>query len=57
MYKLIILQGNRGDYVRPWQNPVDPLTVSSNNAVLFPSDEETNGIISVGFRGPNCLKE
>uniref|UniRef100_A0A2S2PA73 Presequence protease, mitochondrial n=1 Tax=Schizaphis graminum TaxID=13262 RepID=A0A2S2PA73_SCHGA len=53
----ILSKGNRGDYVRPWQNPVDPLTISSNNAVLFPSDEETNGIISVGFRGPNCLKD
>jgi len=52
-----MLQGNRGDYVKPWQNPVDPLTLSSNNSVLFPSDEETNGIISVGFRGPNCLNE
>jgi len=54
---LLILQGNRGDYVRPWQNPVDPLTLSSNNLVSFPSDEETHGIINIGFRGSNSLNE
>ncbi|XP_025203253.1 uncharacterized protein C05D11.1-like isoform X2 [Melanaphis sacchari] len=53
----ILSKGNRGDYVRPWQSSIEPLTRSLNNAVLFPSDEETNGIISVGFRGPNCLKD
>jgi len=51
------LQGNRGDYVRPWQNSVDPLTESSNNVELYPSDEETNGMIIIGFRGPNDINK
>lgn len=52
-----IFQGNRGDYVRPWQNPVDAVTKSSNIVALYPSDEENNGMISVGYRGPNSLNE
>lgn len=55
--KFLMLQGNRGEYVKPWQNTVDPLTESSNNIVLYPSDEETNGMISIGFRGPNDINE
>lgn len=49
------IQGKRGDYVRPWQNPVDPLTESSNIVVPYPSDEEINGMINIGFRGPNSF--
>lgn len=50
-----MMQGSRGDYVRPWQNPVDPLTESSNNVVLYPSDEENNGLVNIGFRGPTYI--
>lgn len=62
LYKILnefslIFKGNRGDYVRPWQSPVNPLTESSNKAVPYPSDEETNGTISIGFRGPNVINE
>ncbi|XP_050535489.1 uncharacterized protein C05D11.1-like isoform X4 [Daktulosphaira vitifoliae] len=45
-------KGSRGEYVKPWQNPVDPLMESSNNVELFPCDEETNGYINIGWRGP-----
>ncbi|XP_050528273.1 uncharacterized protein C05D11.1-like [Daktulosphaira vitifoliae] len=48
----ILLKGSRGEYVKPWQNTVDPLTESSNYIELFPCDEETNGVINVGWRGP-----
>lgn len=52
-----MLKGNRGDYVKPWQNPVDPLTESSNEVAPYPSDEETNGTINIGFRGPSVINE
>ncbi|XP_050536251.1 uncharacterized protein C05D11.1-like [Daktulosphaira vitifoliae] len=48
----ILSKGCRGEYVKPWQSPVDPLTESSNYVELFPSDEETNGTITVGWRAP-----
>ncbi|XP_050536252.1 uncharacterized protein C05D11.1-like [Daktulosphaira vitifoliae] len=48
----ILSKGCREEYVKPWQSPVDPLTESSNYVELFPSDEETNGTINVGWRGP-----
>ncbi|XP_050537012.1 uncharacterized protein LOC126903090 isoform X2 [Daktulosphaira vitifoliae] len=48
----ILSKGSRGEYVKPWQNPVDPLMESSNNVELFPCDEETNGYINIGWRGP-----
>ncbi|XP_050532841.1 uncharacterized protein C05D11.1-like [Daktulosphaira vitifoliae] len=48
----ILSKGSRGEYVKPWQNSVDPLTESSNYAELFPCDVETNGLINIGWRGP-----
>ncbi|VVC45099.1 Peptidase M16, C-terminal,Metalloenzyme, LuxS/M16 peptidase-like,Peptidase M16, N-terminal [Cinara cedri] len=53
--KKIISKGSRGDYVRPWQSPVDPLTKSSNYVIYYPSDEEYNGLVNIGFRGPNDI--
>ncbi|XP_050435416.1 uncharacterized protein C05D11.1-like isoform X2 [Adelges cooleyi] len=49
----ILSKGNRGDYVRPWQTPVEPIEDSYNFANVFPCDEETNGLINVGYRGPD----
>ncbi|XP_050540397.1 uncharacterized protein C05D11.1-like [Daktulosphaira vitifoliae] len=48
----ILSKGSRGEYIKPWQNPVDPLTESSNYVELFPCDKETNGYINIGWRGP-----
>lgn len=50
-------QGSRGEYVRPWQSPVEPLTESSENIVVYPSDEEFNGLVNIGFRGPSNITE
>ncbi|XP_050535492.1 uncharacterized protein C05D11.1-like isoform X7 [Daktulosphaira vitifoliae] len=48
----ILSKGSRGEYIKPWQNPVDPLTESSNYVELFPCDKETNGYMNIGWRGP-----
>lgn len=43
--------------MRPWRSPVDPLTESLNIVVPYPSDEETNGMVHIGIRGPNSFDE
>ncbi|XP_050536248.1 uncharacterized protein C05D11.1-like [Daktulosphaira vitifoliae] len=48
----ILSKGYREEFVKPWQSPVDPLTESLNYVELFPSDEETNGIVTFGWRSP-----
>lgn len=52
-----MMQGSRGEYVRPWQSPVEPLRESKENIVIYPSDEELNGLVHIGFRAPNDISE
>ena len=45
-------RGKREDsFVRPWQSHVPPLTSGSDQEVVYPSDEEDNGLVSVAWRG------
>ncbi|XP_012262723.1 uncharacterized protein C05D11.1-like [Athalia rosae] len=53
----IMSKGNRGPYVRPWQSPVPPLTECVDLDVLYPCDDEDNGLINVGWRGPSAVTE
>lgn len=39
-------------YTRPFGNPVSPLTSSSTTTVMFPSEDETTGLVYIGWRGP-----
>lgn len=47
------MQGNRGPFKRPWQTPVAPLTKSENLDVYYPCDDEDNGMVYIGWRGPS----
>ncbi|KAF6215152.1 hypothetical protein GE061_009903 [Apolygus lucorum] len=53
----IISKGDRGDFERPWQKPVPPLLGPSDILVPFPCDEEDNGMVYIGWRGPSAVKD
>jgi hypothetical protein len=39
-------------YVRPWLSPVPPLPQSVDIVERYPSDDEENGMVLIGWRGP-----
>lgn len=39
---------------RPWQSPVPPLLSSVCQTVLFPSDDERDGMVAMAWRGPKA---
>nr|XP_018913326.1 PREDICTED: uncharacterized protein C05D11.1-like [Bemisia tabaci] len=47
-------QTPQAPFKRPWQDPVPPLTESTENLVLYPCDDEENGMVYVGWRGPSA---
>ncbi|XP_031827679.1 uncharacterized protein C05D11.1 [Nomia melanderi] len=51
----IISKGNRGLFEKPWQTPVPPLVDSKDIDVLYPCDDEDNGIVTVAWRGPSTV--
>lgn len=53
----IISKGDRGPFTRPWQNPVQPLPVSRDLIINYPSDDESNGIFSIAWRGPSAVND
>ncbi|KAL2732287.1 uncharacterized protein V1477_014528 [Vespula maculifrons] len=55
--QMILSKGSRGPFERPWQSPVPPFTESVDIELFYPCDDEDNGIINVGWRGPSCVHE
>ncbi|XP_050309780.1 uncharacterized protein C05D11.1-like [Anthonomus grandis grandis] len=53
----ILSKGERGPFQRPWQSPVPPLDSSKDLVIKYPSDEEDNGLYSMGWRGPSCVTD
>ncbi|CAD6227691.1 GSCOCG00001371001-RA-CDS [Cotesia congregata] len=53
----ILSKGSRGPFERPWHEPIPPFTESVVNDILYPCDDEDNGIVSVGWRGPSGITE
>ncbi|XP_034934378.1 uncharacterized protein C05D11.1-like [Chelonus insularis] len=53
----ILSKGSRGPFERPWQDPVPPFTESVVKNIYYPCDDEDNGIVSVGWRGPSGVSE
>ncbi|XP_014253359.1 uncharacterized protein C05D11.1-like [Cimex lectularius] len=53
----ILSKGDRGGYVRPWQSIVPPLLESTELEVEYPSDDQSNGMVHIGWRGPSVVKE
>lgn len=43
--------------MKPWQTPVPPLEKSANVRIVYPSDEEDCGLVTVGWRGPLCTTD
>lgn len=54
---LLLFQGDRGPYQRPWQSPVPPFTKSEDLIVKYPSDDESNGMAGTAWRGPSAVTE
>uniref|UniRef100_T1IR04 Presequence protease, mitochondrial n=1 Tax=Strigamia maritima TaxID=126957 RepID=T1IR04_STRMM len=50
----IISSPPKPEFIRPWQTQVPELPETVEQTVLFPCDEETNGIAVLAWRGPNC---
>ena len=44
-------------FVRPWQEPVPPFAHSVDKVLEFPCDDDDNGIVLVGWRGPSCTRD
>lgn len=55
--KLIRLQGDRGAFTRPWQSEVPPFVESVTKDVFYPCNDEDNGIVLIGWRGPSAVNE
>ncbi|KAF5298438.1 hypothetical protein FQR65_LT01217 [Abscondita terminalis] len=53
----IIEKGERGAYIRPWQNPCPPVEKSEDVVIKYPSDDETNGLVCVAWRGPSNVTQ
>ncbi|XP_015601715.1 uncharacterized protein C05D11.1 [Cephus cinctus] len=53
----VMSKGSKGPFTRPWQNPVPPLTESVDLDIHYPCDDEDNGIVNVGWRGPSSVTE
>ncbi|PVD22506.1 hypothetical protein C0Q70_18320 [Pomacea canaliculata] len=45
-------KGPRPPFERPWQSPVPPLEKSSEKVVVYPSDDEEYGLVTISWRGP-----
>lgn len=55
--KKITSKDNRGSFKRPWQSSVPSFTESVDLDVYYPCDDENNGVINVGWRGPSGVNE
>ncbi|XP_023340158.1 uncharacterized protein C05D11.1 [Eurytemora carolleeae] len=52
----ILEKGERGPFTRPWQSPVPKLEAARELKVLYPADEEDNGMVYIAWRGPAVTK-
>ena len=48
-------QGSLPPHQRPWQSAIDPLTSSVNEELVFPTDEEDDGMAQISWRGPPAV--
>lgn len=37
---------------RPWQSSIDPITDVELKDVMFPTSEDDDGMVRIGWRGP-----
>ncbi|ELU05156.1 hypothetical protein CAPTEDRAFT_140557 [Capitella teleta] len=50
--KKIMSKGSLPPYQRPWESAVPPFPASKETKVVFPSDDEEHGMVTVAWRGP-----
>ncbi|CAI8039021.1 Uncharacterized protein C05D11.1 [Geodia barretti] len=48
----IVSKGPLPPHQRPWQSAIDPLTSSISEELVFPTDEEDDGMARISWRGP-----
>ncbi|XP_011314165.1 uncharacterized protein C05D11.1 [Fopius arisanus] len=53
----IISRGSGGPFQRPWQSAVPPFPADTEQDILYPCDDEDNGLVSAGWRGPSGVSE
>lgn len=54
----IVLKGDHlKEYTRPWQSPVSPLAQSLSKSIQYSSDTDDDGLVYIGWRGPNAVKD
>lgn len=53
----IMSKPSRGPFQRPWQSAVPPFTEEVESSILYPCDDEDNGLVSAGWRGPSGVSE
>ncbi|XP_014204980.1 uncharacterized protein C05D11.1 [Copidosoma floridanum] len=51
----IIVKGDRGPFIRPWQSEVPPFDKSVEKDVYYGVHEEDNGIVNIAWRGPSAV--
>uniref|UniRef100_A0A6G1SHK4 Uncharacterized protein C05D11.1 n=1 Tax=Aceria tosichella TaxID=561515 RepID=A0A6G1SHK4_9ACAR len=44
------------NFERPWQSPVEPLNKSVSQKIQYSSDTDDDGLVYIGFRGPNVVE-
>ncbi|XP_041346924.1 LOW QUALITY PROTEIN: uncharacterized protein C05D11.1-like, partial [Gigantopelta aegis] len=50
----ILSKGQLSSFDRPWQSPIDPLESTKVEEVPFPTSEEDDGLVRIGWRGPKA---
>lgn len=55
--KLIARKASYPKFEKPWQTPVKPIKESKDLKILFPSDEEENGMVYIGYLGPKASSD
>ena len=51
---LKLLKGPLPSMERPWQSPVPPFQESVVEEISFPAEDESVGLVRIGWRGPKA---
>ena len=54
--KIIQKRHHEIPFDRPWQTPVEPLAESVQRKIQYSSDTDDDGLVNIGFRGPNIVE-
>lgn len=54
--KIVQKKSNLMSFDRPWQSVVEPLEASVERKIQYSSDTDDDGLVYIGFRGPNVIE-